>query len=108
MQITILLYVIALFYVLTPGVLFSFPKKCSKKVVALTHAVIFALVFHFTYKLVWNIASKFEGFKLLPKPAPITKGQKPEPITKPLKVASQPVTKSLKVAPQPFTKSSKM
>lgn len=98
MQLTLLLYIIALFYVLTPGVLVSLPRKGSKMVVALTHAVIFALVFQFTYKLVLNIVSRFEGFKLLPKPEPraplkgakpeppMLKGAKPSPITKPFKM----------------------
>jgi len=48
------LYVAILFYVLTPGVLLSLPAGGSKTTVALTHAVVFALVYHFTHKLVWK------------------------------------------------------
>jgi hypothetical protein len=48
------IYVALLFFVLTPGILLSLPPKGSKVVVALTHAVVFALVYHFTHKLVWQ------------------------------------------------------
>jgi len=48
------LYVAILFYVLTPGVLLSLPAGGSKTTVALTHAVVFAVVYHFTHKLVWK------------------------------------------------------
>jgi len=51
-----------LFFVLTPGVLVSLPPKGSKLVVAATHAVVFALAFHLTHKLVWNYFYGREGF----------------------------------------------
>ena len=40
---------IVLFYLLTPGILVSLPPGGSEKTVALTHAVVFAIV----SKLVW-------------------------------------------------------
>ena len=40
----------ALFFVLTPGVLLSLPPGGSKMTVALTHAAVFALVWHFLRK----------------------------------------------------------
>jgi hypothetical protein len=43
-----------LFFILSPGVLVSLPPKGSKLVVAGVHAVVFALVFTFTHKLVWE------------------------------------------------------
>ena len=47
-----------LFYVLTPGVLLSFPARGSlvKKaaVHAVVFAVVFALVYHLTHKTVWK------------------------------------------------------
>jgi hypothetical protein len=43
-----------LFFVLVPGVLVSLPPKGSKLVVAAFHAVVFAVVYHFTHKLVWS------------------------------------------------------
>jgi len=40
----------ALFFVLTPGILVSLPPGGSKMTVALTHAAVFALVWHFLRK----------------------------------------------------------
>jgi hypothetical protein len=48
------LYIALLFFVLTPGILLSVPPGGSKMVVAFTHAVVFAVVYHFTHKAVWN------------------------------------------------------
>ena len=50
------LYVAILFFVLTPGILLSLPPGGSKMVVALVHAVVFALVFHFTHKHIWRLS----------------------------------------------------
>jgi hypothetical protein len=50
----ITLYVFLLFLLLTPGVVLQIPSNGNKMTVALTHAVVFALVWHFTHKLVWN------------------------------------------------------
>ena len=48
------IYAAILFFVLTPGILLSLPPKGSKMVVAATHAVVFAVVFYFTHKMVWR------------------------------------------------------
>ena len=56
------LAIAALFFVLTPGVLVSLPSGKGKFVVAATHAVIFALVFHFTHKAIWNFTQQYERF----------------------------------------------
>jgi len=57
------IYSAILFFILTPNILVRLPPKSSKFVVAATHAVIFALVFHFTCKIVWKATSNmFEGF----------------------------------------------
>ena len=57
------LFVALLFFVLTPGILLTLPTGGSKKMVAATHAVVFALVYH----LVYNSASKYsygrQGFE---------------------------------------------
>jgi hypothetical protein len=50
------IYAALLFFVLTPGVLLSLPPKSGKLVVAATHAVVFAIVWHFTHKLVWQFS----------------------------------------------------
>jgi hypothetical protein len=55
------LYAFVLFFVLTPGVLLSLPPGGSKLVVAATHALVFALVWHFTHKIVWQATSGMAG-----------------------------------------------
>jgi len=57
------LFVAALFYVLTPGILLTLPKGGSKVMVAATHAVVFALVYHFSHKMVSKAIYGYEGFK---------------------------------------------
>jgi hypothetical protein len=49
-------YAAILFFVLTPAVLVRLPPKGGKFTVAAVHAVVFALVFHFTHKLVWQLS----------------------------------------------------
>jgi len=56
------LFVAALFYVLTPGILVSLPKGGSKVMVAATHAVVFALVYHFSHKIVSKAIYGYEAF----------------------------------------------
>jgi hypothetical protein len=68
MNIWMLLYVAVLFFVLTPGILVSLPSGGSKTTVAAVHALVFALVFHFTHKIVWNVTKSvrfghLEGFE---------------------------------------------
>ena len=56
---------ILLFFVLTPGILVTLPKKASKYVVAFTHAVIFAFVYHLFARWFWHSKManrKSEGF----------------------------------------------
>ena len=43
-----LVYLIFLFYVLSPNVLLRIPPNGSKHVVALVHAVVFAVVYYYT------------------------------------------------------------
>ena len=54
MHIFMFLFVAVLFFVLTPGVLVKLPPKSSPLVVAGTHAIVFALVFTLTHKIVWE------------------------------------------------------
>ena len=54
------LFVGALFFVLTPGILLSLPPNGSKVMVALTHALVFALVYSLTHKMVYRFL--YEGF----------------------------------------------
>lgn len=50
-------YVFALFFLLTPGVLLSLPPRAGKFTVAATHALVFALIWHFTHKFVWRLSA---------------------------------------------------
>lgn len=43
-----LIYIVFLFYVLSPNVLLRIPPNGSKHVVALVHAVVFAVVYYYT------------------------------------------------------------
>jgi hypothetical protein len=52
------LYAAVLFFVLTPGILVSLPPGGSRTTVALTHAVVFALVWALTHKLVYRAVGK--------------------------------------------------
>jgi len=67
MNVVLFVYAFVLFFVLTPGILLSLPPKGSKMMVAATHALVFALVFVFTYKMVGKFSSKMEGM-MAPKP----------------------------------------
>lgn len=57
------LYVAFLFFILTPAILVRLPPKAGKFTVAAFHAVVFALVLHFTGKIVWNFCRGLEGFQ---------------------------------------------
>jgi len=61
MHLMMTLFVAALFYVLTPGILLTLPKGGSKMMVAATHALIFAVVFGLVHKSVWHFLYP-EGF----------------------------------------------
>ena len=52
-----------LFVVLTPGIVVTLPPKAPTIVVAVTHGVIFALIYGITHKAVWHLTQKFEGFQ---------------------------------------------
>ncbi len=55
------LYVAALFFVLTPGVLLTIPPKSSKFIVAGVHGLVFSTVIYFTYNLVLNATEGYEN-----------------------------------------------
>ena len=63
MNLAVTIYSAILFFIITPNILVRLPPKSSKYIVAATHAVIFALILHFTCKMVWKATSNmFEGF----------------------------------------------
>ena len=55
MNVYMMLYFAALFFVLTPGILLSIPRGGSKTMVAATHAVVFAVVVYFTKGFVYDL-----------------------------------------------------
>lgn len=48
------LFTALLFFLLTPGIIVSLPSGGSKRVVAAVHAFLFAFVWTFTHKFVWE------------------------------------------------------
>lgn len=66
MNIIHFILLIALFYVLTPGIFLSLPPKSGKKVVAITHAFVFAVVWTILYKPLCKITRNlgfYEGME---------------------------------------------
>ncbi len=49
------LFVTVLFFVLTPGIVVTLPPKSNKYVVSIFHAIVFTVIWYFTYKLVWDV-----------------------------------------------------
>jgi len=97
------LFVAVLFFVLTPGVLLSIPKKGSLVKKAAVHAVVFALVYHFSHKAVLNFFYGIEGFatqKPVPKPPP-KPAPKPAPRPAP-RAAPKPAAKAA-LTPAPIS-----
>jgi hypothetical protein len=55
MSLFVSLYVAILFFILTPGILVTLPPKSGRYTVAFVHALVFSLIFYFTYNIVWRI-----------------------------------------------------
>lgn len=53
-------YAALLFFLLTPAVLLRLPPNGNKYLVALVHGLVFALIFHFTHKAVWQFSMSFD------------------------------------------------
>jgi hypothetical protein len=58
MNFVMFFFMVVLAFILSPGILVSLPPGGSKKVVALTHAIVLALTWGITHKFVWKLASK--------------------------------------------------
>jgi hypothetical protein len=68
LHLCIILYVFVLFILFTPGVFLSLPPNGSKMIIAMTHAVVFAIVLSFTYSKVSALVNDVsEGFFVLKK-----------------------------------------
>lgn len=60
----ITIYITLLFFVLVPGVLITLPIKRDKITIAAAHALLFAAIWHFTHKMVWQLSNNIsEGFE---------------------------------------------
>ena len=65
-HLSMFLFSVILFFILSPGILFTIPLKISKNsksntyVIALVHALVFATVWHFTHKIIWKATEGFE------------------------------------------------
>ena len=92
----ILMFSAFLFYVLTPGILLTIPPKSSKKVVALVHALVFAIVWHFTHKIVWQASEGFSSSK-----SSLASVLGAPPPTRPAPPAARPPTRPAPPAARP-------
>jgi hypothetical protein len=53
MNITMIIYLIVLFIILTPGQFITLPsEKTSKIYITVTHAIVFGIVWHLTHKMI--------------------------------------------------------
>jgi hypothetical protein len=48
------LYMALLFFLLTPGVIVVLPLHGTVLTTACVHSIIFAFIYHFTHKIIWN------------------------------------------------------
>jgi hypothetical protein len=66
MQVWMSLFIGLLFFLLTPGVLVSLPPNGSTVIQAMFHAVIFAIVYHYTHRLGWlYLYGQKDGFNVM-------------------------------------------
>ena len=63
MSLIVSIYAAILFFLLTPAILVRLPPGGSKWTVAAVHAIVFAILFHFTHKLVWRLGARLEGYE---------------------------------------------
>lgn len=67
MNLYMLMYIAALFFILTPGQFLTLPQPSSGSfVINVTHAIIFATVYYFTYKSAWDMSKDYQKKKPLP------------------------------------------
>jgi hypothetical protein len=50
MDLLVFIFIVILFYILTPGVLLYLPPKASLSLAALTHGVVFSIILTLLYK----------------------------------------------------------
>jgi len=59
MNLYMLIYIGVLFFVLTPGQFITFPQNSDQITLNVSHAIIFAIVYHFTHKIAWKMSTEF-------------------------------------------------
>jgi hypothetical protein len=82
MKVVFFFVLVALFTVLTPGILVSLPPKGSKLTVAITHGFVFAIVFSLFYYTLMSLSHKigqFTGLEGMHNPS--QKNKKPKTAT---------------------------
>jgi succinate dehydrogenase/fumarate reductase cytochrome b subunit len=57
MNVVMTLFTALLFVLLVPGVVLSLPPKGSLLTKAIVHGLVFALVYHLTYGMVWQFST---------------------------------------------------
>lgn len=72
MSLVVSIYAAILFFILTPAILIRLPPGGSKWTVAAVHAIVFAIIFHFTHKIVWRMGARLEGMTATSAPSSAT------------------------------------
>lgn len=61
MSLIVSIYTAILFFILTPAIIVRLPPGANKWTVAAVHSIVFAIIFHFTHKIVWRMGARLEG-----------------------------------------------
>ena len=62
MDILMIFFTALISFIISPGIFFTFPKSQSKWVIALTHAVIFAVLYEMVEKTLEQITRRLESY----------------------------------------------
>ena len=62
------LFIAILFFLLSPGILTTLPPKGNKLTVVAVHAILFALIYHVSHKMIWNLFYGNKVEKFMSKP----------------------------------------
>ena len=65
MEVVKLLVLAGIFFALTPGILVYLPPKSSKLTTAITHGVIFGIIWSLTHKFLWRTTSRMTSMTFM-------------------------------------------
>ena len=65
MNILLFLILVVLFVLLTPGIVVYLPPKSSKLTTAITHGVIFAIIWSLSHKFLWRTTSRMTSMTFM-------------------------------------------